>query len=103
MLQLISEIADAHVLYKKCVVATPKPIDDAIRRKFLLEESIEPNEAPGRPTIDCFVSLLLSLECQFDYKMVVILFSFKNSSGMPCKTADIRLLPGILLDEQQDD
>ncbi|KAM3294298.1 hypothetical protein ACQJBY_037291 [Aegilops geniculata] len=51
---LISEIADAHVLYKKCVVATPKPIDDAIRRKFLLEESIEPNEAPGRPTVDCF-------------------------------------------------
>uniref|UniRef100_A0A453HAM0 Uncharacterized protein n=1 Tax=Aegilops tauschii subsp. strangulata TaxID=200361 RepID=A0A453HAM0_AEGTS len=59
---LISEITDAHVLYKKCVVATPKPIDDAVRRKFLLEESIERNEAP-----------------------------------------DIRLLPGILLDEQQDD
>ncbi|XP_044980228.1 serine carboxypeptidase-like 7 isoform X2 [Hordeum vulgare subsp. vulgare] len=51
---LISEIADAHVLYKKCVVATPKPIEDAIKRKFLLEESIEPNEAPGRPTVDCF-------------------------------------------------
>ncbi|XP_037429158.1 serine carboxypeptidase-like 7 isoform X4 [Triticum dicoccoides] len=51
---LISEIADAHVLYKKCVVAMPEPIDDAIRRKFLLEESIEPNEAPGRPTVDCF-------------------------------------------------
>ncbi|XP_044368304.1 serine carboxypeptidase-like 2 isoform X6 [Triticum aestivum] len=52
--ELISEIADAHVLYKKCVVAIPEPIDDAIRRKFLLEESIEPNEAPGRPTVDCF-------------------------------------------------
>nr|BAJ85413.1 predicted protein [Hordeum vulgare subsp. vulgare] len=51
---LISEIADAHVLYKKCVVATPKPIEDAIKRKILLEESIEPNEAPGRPTVDCF-------------------------------------------------
>uniref|UniRef100_A0A453HA71 Uncharacterized protein n=1 Tax=Aegilops tauschii subsp. strangulata TaxID=200361 RepID=A0A453HA71_AEGTS len=48
---LISEITDAHVLYKKCVVATPKPIDDAVRRKFLLEESIERNEAPG---LDCF-------------------------------------------------
>uniref|UniRef100_M8CA92 Serine carboxypeptidase-like protein 8 n=1 Tax=Aegilops tauschii TaxID=37682 RepID=M8CA92_AEGTA len=32
---LISEITDAHVLYKKCVVATPKPIDDATYGYYL--------------------------------------------------------------------
>ncbi|VAH94727.1 unnamed protein product [Triticum turgidum subsp. durum] len=32
---LISEIADGHVLYKKCVVATPKPIDDATYGYYL--------------------------------------------------------------------
>ncbi|KAK1644353.1 hypothetical protein QYE76_062158 [Lolium multiflorum] len=51
---LISEIADAHFLYKKCVVAVPKPFDDASRRKFLMEESIQINAAPGRPSLDCF-------------------------------------------------
>jgi serine carboxypeptidase-like clade 1 len=61
--QLISEIADAHILYKKCVVAVPKPFDDASRRKFLMEESIKINAAPGRPSLDCFVSVSSSLEC----------------------------------------
>lgn len=51
---LISEIADAHILYKKCVVAVPKPLEDDSGRKFLLEESIQLNQPPGRPTVDCF-------------------------------------------------
>uniref|UniRef100_A0A453QTB4 Serine carboxypeptidase-like 19 n=1 Tax=Aegilops tauschii subsp. strangulata TaxID=200361 RepID=A0A453QTB4_AEGTS len=50
---LISEILDAHILYKKCVFSAPKPTNDATARKNLLEESIELNEAPGRPAIDC--------------------------------------------------
>uniref|UniRef100_A0ACD5X743 Uncharacterized protein n=1 Tax=Avena sativa TaxID=4498 RepID=A0ACD5X743_AVESA len=51
---LISEIPDAHVLYKKCVVAVPKQFDDASRRKSLLEESTQINAPPGRPDLDCF-------------------------------------------------
>ncbi|VAI82871.1 unnamed protein product [Triticum turgidum subsp. durum] len=50
---LISEILDAHILYKKCVFSAPKPIHDAMARKNLLEESVELNEAPARPAIDC--------------------------------------------------
>ncbi|VAI70663.1 unnamed protein product [Triticum turgidum subsp. durum] len=50
---LISEILDAHILYKKCVFSAPKPTNDATARKYLLEESIELNEAPGRPATDC--------------------------------------------------
>ncbi|XP_048545179.1 serine carboxypeptidase-like 13 [Triticum urartu] len=50
---LISEILDAHILYKKCVFSAPKPTNDATARKYMLEESIELNEAPGRPAIDC--------------------------------------------------
>jgi hypothetical protein len=55
-LQLISEIADAHILYKVCVVAAPNPVGYDGPRRFLLEESTQLSEPPGRPSIDCFVS-----------------------------------------------
>ncbi|KAL6637778.1 hypothetical protein ACP70R_025350 [Stipagrostis hirtigluma subsp. patula] len=49
---LISEIAQAHILYKLCVVAAPKPIGyDDPGRRFILEESIRLSEPPGHPTI----------------------------------------------------
>jgi hypothetical protein len=62
LLQLISEILDAHILYKKCVFSASKPTNDATARKNLLEEYIELNEAPGRPADDCLVSLPLTLK-----------------------------------------
>uniref|UniRef100_A0ACD5X844 Uncharacterized protein n=1 Tax=Avena sativa TaxID=4498 RepID=A0ACD5X844_AVESA len=51
---LISEIPDGHILYKKCVLAAPKPFGDASPRKFLLEESTHINAPPSRPDLDCF-------------------------------------------------
>lgn len=54
-LQLISEIAQAHILYDVCVVAAPKPDCDDPRR-FRLEEYIQLSAPPGRPYLDCFVS-----------------------------------------------
>ncbi|CAN6281536.1 unnamed protein product [Urochloa humidicola] len=52
---LISEIAQAHILYKLCTVATPKPIDaDASIRRFMSEESIRLGAPPARPALDCF-------------------------------------------------
>ncbi|VAI02058.1 serine carboxypeptidase-like 13 isoform X4 [Triticum aestivum] len=51
---LISEISIEHILYNKCDVVAPKTIDDASRRKFLLEESTQLNTPPARPTVDCF-------------------------------------------------
>jgi len=51
---LIAEIPDGHILYKKCVLAAPKPSGDASPRKFLLEESTHINAPPSRPDLDCF-------------------------------------------------
>ncbi|KAM3207769.1 hypothetical protein ACQJBY_062814 [Aegilops geniculata] len=59
---LVYEILDAHILYKKRVFSAPKPIHDAMARKNLLEESIELNEAPARPAINCLMDFLSKLQ-----------------------------------------
>ncbi|KAK3163450.1 hypothetical protein QOZ80_1AG0003860 [Eleusine coracana subsp. coracana] len=51
---LISEIDQAHILYKLCVVAAPKPGDYDDPRRSMLEESIQLSSPPGHPYLDCF-------------------------------------------------
>ncbi|TVU45249.1 hypothetical protein EJB05_04728 [Eragrostis curvula] len=51
---LISEIAQAHILYKVCAVAAPKPADYDDQRRFLSEELVQLRKPPPRPSVDCF-------------------------------------------------
>uniref|UniRef100_J3N7U4 Carboxypeptidase n=1 Tax=Oryza brachyantha TaxID=4533 RepID=J3N7U4_ORYBR len=51
--QLIGEVWGAHILYKNCIDASPKPDDATAGRKILKEEIVVQNRLPPRPAMDC--------------------------------------------------
>uniref|UniRef100_A0A0D3HL90 Carboxypeptidase n=1 Tax=Oryza barthii TaxID=65489 RepID=A0A0D3HL90_9ORYZ len=50
--ELMGEVSEAHILYKKCIYVSPKPDDGTIGRK-ILEEIVVGNHRPPRPPMDC--------------------------------------------------
>ncbi|XP_006663388.2 serine carboxypeptidase-like 18 [Oryza brachyantha] len=50
---LIGEVWGAHILYKNCIDASPKPDDATAGRKILKEEIVVQNRLPPRPAMDC--------------------------------------------------
>jgi len=51
--RLLDEISGTHILYKKCVSASPRPNGQTTERKILKEETGVLRHPPPRPPIDC--------------------------------------------------